>query len=130
MATRSNAGGGHGSRQVVKKPQRLGSARERVHPPGVSQLGEHVGSHTTTGSGSRSDTNYRGQPLFKGQGGPQSKLGNEIAATTVCGVGGSRTIHKTGSQQSGPVREMPKGREILGDFGPESRAVAMDTNKR
>jgi hypothetical protein len=41
------------------------------------------------------------------------------------GVGGGRTIYKTGSQdQHGPVAgtSKPKGRDILSSFGPEYKA--------
>jgi hypothetical protein len=45
------------------------------------------------------------------------KLGNEVAATTVCGVGGSRTIYKTGTQdvQGAPAQgnPMPKAKALF-----------------
>jgi hypothetical protein len=38
-----------------------------------------------------------------------TKFGNEVAANTVCGVGGSRTIYATGTQTThGSVAGTPK----------------------
>jgi hypothetical protein len=114
------------ARNVVRKPVRTGAARQAAHVPGVAQQGQHVGSHATN----KGDTGYKGEPLFKGQGYP-SRLGNEVAATTQCGVGGSRTIAKTGSQGThGSVNsgQSTPRRDILGEYGPDSRAVA--DNKR
>ena len=93
-------GGGIASRNVVKKPQRLGAPRQRAHPPGVAQLGERVGSHTTT-PGRKSDTNYRGQPIFSGQAFNSGvKLGNEVATNVGAGgPGKGRMLHgQSGSQ--------------------------------
>jgi hypothetical protein len=62
---------------------------------------------------------------------PQVKSGNAVAASTVAGPGGSRTIYPRGtqSQHGSPARgemnrapDVPasaKGRDILSSFGPE-----------
>jgi hypothetical protein len=105
---KSKAGGGPHSKQVVSKPVRTGEQRQRVHPPGVAQIGQHVGNHAT-GKGS---LNYRGEKLFSGAG-YQSRLGNEVAAGTVCGPGGSRTVQRSGVQGThgavNPGKPTPKG---------------------
>jgi hypothetical protein len=58
-----------------------------------------------------------------------TKFGNEVAANTVCGVGGSRTIYSAGSQSGsgghGPAnpgnpRPVPS-RHIIESYGPDSR---------
>jgi len=56
-------------------------------------LGNMQGSHVTRGE----ESNYRGEPLYGGRTLP-TKFGNEVAANTVCGVGGSRTVYSSGSQ--------------------------------
>jgi hypothetical protein len=83
------------SKNKVRVPQRLGSGANRVQKAGVAQLGQHVGDHATN----RGATGYTGERLTSNA--PTFdpvRYGNEVAATTQCGVGGSRTIYKTGSQ--------------------------------
>jgi hypothetical protein len=93
--------GGSGSRVVVSKPVRTGKPNRAVRPGGADQIGTSVGSHATN---RKKELPYRGVPVF---GGPAiaSELGNKIAAQTKCGVGGSRVIHKTGSQQGLVTRQ-------------------------
>ena len=86
-------GGGPQSRQVVSKPMRTGGA---ARPGGAGQIGTSIGTHVTE---KRRETDYRGVPVFNG-GAISLKLGNQIAAETTCGVGGSRSVYKTGSQQT------------------------------
>jgi hypothetical protein len=119
MSKGHKAGGGIQSRNIVSKPVRTGTPRQHVHPGGVAQIGQHVGNHATH----KGRTDYRGEKLYAGAGYP-SRLGNEVAANTVCGPGGSRTVMKTGSQTiHGPVagQPRPQGRDILSDFGPDSK---------
>ncbi len=118
---KSKVGGGPHSKNVVRKEVRTGSPRQQGHPGGVAQIGAHVGSHATN----KGNTGYRGEPIFKGPAN-SVPLGNEVAAKTVCGPGGSRDIYKTGFQQThGAVvvagNPAPKGRDILGEYGPESK---------
>jgi hypothetical protein len=61
MATRNNAGGGHGSRVVVDKPVRTGTGSRSARPAGVSQIGQSQGNHVTTYGGAA--TPYRGEKL-------------------------------------------------------------------
>jgi hypothetical protein len=105
-------GGGIKSRVNVERPVRTGAPRERIRHSGVAQIGIRVGNHVTN----QGATGYGGiNPFGAGQGYP-SKLGNEVAATTVCGVGGSRTIYKTGTQdvQGAPAKgdPMPRPKEL------------------
>ena len=53
------SGGGHGSKNVVHKPQRLGAPRERIRPSGVGQIGQRQGDHITN----QGATGYGGVPL-------------------------------------------------------------------
>jgi hypothetical protein len=120
--SKSGGGGGYGSRQHVETSVRTGMRARQMRQAGVSQIGEAVGSHATN----KADTGYRGDPVhgsFRPSGSPGGvKLGNEVAAATKAGPGGSREILKSGSQGlqgavAGSVQ--PKGRDILGAFGPE-----------
>ena len=89
-------GGGYGSRQHVEKPVRTGAGSKSASVGGVGQIGASQGSHTTRG---RSDTGYRGEPLYGGRSFGPVKFGNEVALNVGkggCGTG--RTIYQTGSQ--------------------------------
>jgi hypothetical protein len=111
--------GGIASRQVVKKPVKTGVGNRGVSVGAVGQLGHKQGSHTTEGK----ETSYRGAgPIHQGPALRPAEMGNALAAKTVCGPGGSRTIYASGSQgQTGSGgAEKPSGRDILGSFGPES----------
>lgn len=101
--------GGLKSRNVVNKPVRTGAANKAVRPGYAGQIGSSVGTHIT---GRRNETDYRGVGM-KGGAALPSTLGNTLAQKTVCGVGGSRTIHKTGSQQGLVTRaNNPRGRDF------------------
>ena len=118
---KGKAGGGIRSKNVVRKPVRTGQQRERIRPSGVAQIGQRQGNHITE----QGATSYGGIGLRAGQGFP-SELGNTIAARTVCCPGGSRTIHRSGSQATqgavNPGQPMqPKG-EIFPGFGPNKRS--------
>jgi hypothetical protein len=61
------------------------------------------------------------QDLIKGTA-PQVRSGNDVAESTVCGPGGSRTVYKTGYQAlSGPVSKGEGGIRGAADRG--SRAI-------
>ena len=81
------------SKNLVHKPVRTGARREHIQKASVAQLGQMQGNHATN----KGATNYKGVGLI----GPKSpisvKLGNEIAAATKCGVGGSREVMRTGT---------------------------------
>jgi hypothetical protein len=95
MSKGHRPGGGIKSRVNVEPGYRHGQQKKRAMPAGVAQLGQRQGNHFTDGR--RSD--YEGVPVFSGQGYP-SELGNKRAVETPCGVGGGRTIYKTGTQQT------------------------------
>jgi hypothetical protein len=115
--SRGGPGGGMGSRVVKQVSPRPGHVAQRIHPGGVSQLGQAVGNHITDGR--RSATNYRGDRMVVGElSRPgQPRLGNEVAFTTQAGAGGSRTVSRCGSQQGvspstpiGPTKDTLAGR--------------------
>jgi hypothetical protein len=74
------------------------------------------GSHVTRGE----ESSYRGDPFYRGRGyEPPGMISDPVKAV---GVGGGRTIYKTGSQDQygsgGPQK--PQGRDILSEYGSES----------
>lgn len=99
-------GGGIGSRAMhAPTTYFTGQPSTKVSPKGVSQFGGSYGDHAT-GSGKV----LRGavEPVKVGsmpKGGPGGvPLGSEVAASTVCGPGGSRTVMPSSTQgQHGPV---------------------------
>jgi hypothetical protein len=117
----TGSGGGYGSRNVVDKPVRTGAGAKAAHVGGVSQLGNKVGDHITNKSG----TGYRGDPLFAGPGYNPVKYGNELATNVGRGgPGKGREVMACGSQgQHGQVAGTPRpqGRDILSQFGPDTR---------
>src|SRR5215469_1231078 len=120
--SKGSGGGGYHSRQHVEKPVKTGIGSRAVGPGGVGQLGAMQGSHVTRGEESR----YRGDPFYIGRGLNPTPYGNEVAASTTCGPGGSRTIYSAGSQSgssghgpSNPGSPRPQARDILGP-SPES----------
>jgi hypothetical protein len=117
---KSKSGGGITSRNKREVGFRTGKGGKATNPGYVAQLGTHVGDHTT---GHKSSTGYRGEIFHKGPAYNPSKFGNELAAATKCGPGGSREVMKTGSQGThGSVKpgKSPARRDILSEFGPES----------
>jgi len=103
--------GGIKSRNVVSKPMRTGVGARGVDKQWVSQIGQSMGNHITE----------RGEPVrgvravdpYKGPSFRPAKLGNQVAAETKCGVGGSREIHRSGSQHGLVDRQNnPRGRDI------------------
>lgn len=128
MAKNSNSGtrrvgGGPGSRINKSVPVRTGAPASGVRPGAVSQMGESLGNKAMGVSGKLRGAaeKYSGPaPTNAGQ-----RLGNEVAASTVCGVGGSRTVMRSGSQQgtAATPRPMNGGRDILSEYGPDSANV-------
>jgi hypothetical protein len=124
MAT-NKAGGGINSRVVKQVPQRLGQKATGVSPGWASQIGEGIGNHVT-GHGGRSATGYRGEAMRDGKtpAGGKVPLGNSL--TNNVGRGGpgtGRTVHGCGSQTGVSPTRSPNasGRDILSEFGPESK---------
>jgi hypothetical protein len=122
----SRAGGGPNSRQVRQVPVRTGSAARGTSPAGVSQIGSSMGNHVTE-VGRKMNPRGAVESIYGGPGpvNASAELGNANALRGV-GVGGGRTVHRSGSQgQTGPVAGSPKpqGRDILSGFGNDSPNV-------
>jgi hypothetical protein len=82
------------SKNVVRRNANTGAPRERIRHAGVAQIGVTVGNHVTE----QDSTAYHGvKPMGAGAGFP-SQLGNAVAETTPCCVGGGRKIMRSGSQ--------------------------------
>jgi hypothetical protein len=104
MSNHRPAGGLH-SRNVrhVSAPK----AEPKPHgasPAGASQLGQQ--------------TAYIKDELVRGKG-----YANPVGPTDnvkAVGVGGGRTIHQSGSQHGLTTRQIPEGKDILSEFGPEA----------
>lgn len=97
-------GGGYGSAKQVEAKKGKQEVRSRaVSPAAVAQQG--------------ASTQFRKEELYQGRSfqpiGPKDH--------TAVGPGAGRTIHPSGSQSATPDREMPKGTDILSQYGPERR---------
>jgi hypothetical protein len=121
MANRQ-VGGGSRSKKVVQKPVIVGKRAEAINERGVSQIGSSMSNKTTEGTKKLNPVEpVRGAVRPEGSPGGV-KLGNVLAASAVCGPGGSREVSKSGTQQQwGGVAGSPKpgGRDILREFGPD-----------
>jgi hypothetical protein len=97
MRRGGNAGGGINSRVNKSVSVRTGAPARGISPGATSQFGSSVGNHATDRAKS---TGYRGERYLEGKtpAGGAVRLGNEVAASTVCGVGGSRTVMRSGGQ--------------------------------
>jgi hypothetical protein len=96
MAKRSNAAGGHGSRNVVEKPVKTGVGARANIPAGVAQLGQRQGNHATERG---KPTGYGGVNLYGDRGFNKSLYGNEVALNVGGGGPGvGRKVYPTGSQ--------------------------------
>ena len=73
-------------------------------PAGASQLGQQ--------------TAYIKDELIRGRGYATPKGPTDNVAAV--GVGGGRTIHQSGSQHGLTIRQIPEGKDILSEFGPEA----------
>ena len=93
------SGGGIGMNKVVHRPHgKTEPIANKYRPQGVSQWGQMQGTHTTN----RTESDYRGEPKRGGRGyEPPGMISDPVKAV---GVGGGRTIYKTGTQcQTGSV---------------------------
>jgi hypothetical protein len=116
-------GGGYHSNKRVEKPVIVGRRAEAINERGVSQIGQSIGNKVTDRAGTLSRAVEPVRGAVRPEGSPGGvKLGNVLAASAVCGPGGSREVSKSGTQQQwGGVAGSPKpqGREILREFGPD-----------
>jgi hypothetical protein len=115
-------GGGPGSKSLSGVTTYFGGRpSDRVSPGGVSQVGSNMGNHSTDGGGKV----LRGgvEPMMSGKlvRPGQPEMGNTLAAATVCGVGGSRSVSKSGSQHGLASSPAPIGptKDTLAEFGPD-----------
>jgi len=124
MAMKGSGGGGYGSSVVTERPVRTGTGSYATTPGYAGQLGQKQGSHTTRAG----ESNYRGEPMHAGRSFNPAPYGNQVAASTVCGVGGSRTIYSSGSQSGGgghgsanPGNPRPTPSRHITGYGPDYR---------
>jgi len=114
--TRSNAGGGHGSKNIVEPRIRTGMGNYSARPAGTNRFGYAVGDHTTNRPGS---SGYRGEKLHDPERNPPMSVpfGNEVALNSGQRPGQGRDIHASGSQgthgSANPGSPRPQGRGIL-----------------
>jgi hypothetical protein len=106
MANRLVSGGGINSRVVKSVGVRAGPpSTQKVNPAGVAQYGYATGDKLRP-QGGHTGVNAA-ERVFQGTA-PQVPSGNAVAASTVAGPGGSRTIYKSGVQmQHGPSAGQP-----------------------
>jgi hypothetical protein len=121
MANRLS-GGGITMNKNVKGNVRAGPAStNKVSPAGVSQLGYATGDKLK-GEGSHTGINTA-QKVFQGTA-PQVRSGNDVAASTVAGPGGSRTVLRSGGQGvHGPVipDNRPPARNVWNEYVPSKK---------
>jgi hypothetical protein len=101
----SGAGGGIKSNKLVHPKVQTGVRARAISERGTSQIGQSMGNHITERKGTVDGAVEKVRGSLRPSGGPGGiPLGNELSAKTVCGVGGSREVMKSGSQgQTGPV---------------------------
>jgi len=114
-------GTGGGSKKQVNTPVRYGQPAKVVSPGGADQLGQAMGAKRV---GGRITNENSASPLYQGNlAGPGSqKLGNELAGNVgKGGPGAGRTVMARGTQSHHQSQPMPKGHDILNDYGPNMR---------
>jgi hypothetical protein len=98
------SGGGLGSRPVTHT--RAPKAEPRAHAINKDAVGQ-IGISQFLGR----------DPIREGRGYEPVGPTDNVAAV---GVGGGRTVYQSGSQHGvRPAREMPAGKDILSDYGPD-----------
>jgi hypothetical protein len=123
----SKAGGGIRSKNVTQRPVRTGERARAMRPAGVSQIGQQIGNHSTEGKEKLTKAVERTRGELKPSGGPGGiPLGNEVARNVGkggCGTGrmlygqcGTQGMHGSANPGQSPGR-----RDILSEFGPESK---------
>jgi hypothetical protein len=124
------SGGGLTSNKLVRPGVKAGPpSTNKINPRGVSQYGYATGSMISDGAYTIKNSAL---PVREGTAG-QVAMGNKVAASTVCGVGGSRTIYRTGGQGTqGPVvpGNAKEGRSIFAEFPPETTSQSSLVRKR
>ena len=97
----SRSGGGANSKNVKSVSVNAGPPRTDVlSPGGVSQIGQAMGGKMKNGVA----TSQNPATPIKSASAAQVPMGNAVAASTICGPGGSRTVMRSGQQgQHGPA---------------------------
>jgi hypothetical protein len=120
MKTLLGSGGGRSKVRSGQAPK-TGAANRAVSPLAVSRLGEHVGNHSMD----KGNLPYHREPLFAGRAHTGAALGNDLATNVGKGSpGAGRTVYRIGCQAThgAPAQgTMPKPRDILSEYGPESK---------
>src|SRR6516225_1705361 len=121
------SGGGYNSKQVKKVGVKSGApSTNKISPRGVSQLGYATGGRLRREGSFTSDSTSL--PVNVGTM-KQVPMGNAVATNVgKGGPGTGRTVMARGSQAlhgsvAGPAPV--QGREILGQFGPESNPASL-----
>jgi hypothetical protein len=103
MKGQHRPGGGIASKNVRRVGYRHGTGADAIHPKWPAQVGGSKGNRVQGGSefssGNRLPRSGIIAEPYKGPSFDPVKQGNEVAAATVCGPGGSREIHPHGGQQ-------------------------------
>jgi hypothetical protein len=101
-----------------------------VNVGGLSQYGTAVGGKIRDGSISGVNS---ARAVFEAPTTERVPMGNTVAASTVAGPGGSRTVMRSGTQGThGPVVQgnAPQGRPIWPEFPPETSSQNSLVHKR
>jgi hypothetical protein len=119
--SKAKSGGGATMNKVVQRTTIHGSPNTCYVPPsGASHIGRAVGTHVTDGR----EVQRNDPPMYKPAPAP-TRMGNDMAKDVGRGrPGAARTVHSSGSQgQHGQAAgtAQPQGRDILSEFGPESK---------
>jgi hypothetical protein len=119
------SGGGITGNKVKSVGVKTGPAStNKISPRGVSQYGYATGS-TLKREGSYTSTNSA-LPVSAGRA-SQVPSGNAVAASTICGPGGSRTVYRSGTNAvHGAVVQghSPTPRDTLSEYGREANPMS------
>jgi hypothetical protein len=116
----TGSGGGYGSRNVRHTTApKVEPKPYAKRPAGVSQLGYSVGDHVTHKGQS---TGYKGEAMDRGRGYAPPQGPTNMALS---GPGAGREVKRSGGQgtygATNPGNAPAKNRDILREFGPDSR---------
>jgi hypothetical protein len=102
--------GGIGSRNVTDRTVRTGDGARAVNTKFASRVGQSIGNKATE---KRGTIPYVREDVYKPPNFNPVPQGNQVAASTQCGPGGSRNIYRSGGQHGlKSPRPMPGGRSI------------------
>jgi hypothetical protein len=110
--------GGIASKNVTHRPVRTGPGARAANPKWAAQVGVSRGNRVqgSAEGGGGTTLPVPGKIIAEPYKGPSFNpvpQGNKVAAATVCGPGGSRTMYKTGAQHGLTTRaNSPRGRSF------------------